>query len=83
MDLPALAKHNGSEKSSEVLFSAGGIIYDVSHAEAFKPDGAYGQNWAGRDATIALAIMSLDPLDVNRQDWGSLSSKANQITNPP
>ena len=60
------------ETNEQVLFSAGGNVYDVTGEDAFAPDGPYGQNWAGRDATMALGTMSLDPKDVNRQDWSSL-----------
>lgn len=72
--LPGMRKYNGVD-TPQVHFSAKGVVYDATGAEAFAPDGPYGQNWAGRDATIALAIMSLKPQDVNRQDWGVLTDK--------
>ena len=52
-------------------FAAGGSIYDVTNSAMFSS--SYNQ-WAGRDATIALARMSLDKADINRTDWNSLST---------
>ena len=69
-----LARRNGTIEP-EIFFSAQGVVYDVTTADAFQPDGAYGENWAGRDATLALGIMSLDKKDVNRQDWDALTEK--------
>ena len=59
-----------------------GIIYDATGSVPFKPEGQYGKSWAGKDATIALAIMSLDPMDANRQDWDSLNSKDGNSLSP-
>jgi len=72
--LPQMKHYNGID-TRQVHFSAKGVVYDATGAEAFAPDGPYGQTWAGRDATIALAIMSLKPQDVNRQDWDVLTEK--------
>ena len=52
-------------------FAAGGSIYDVTTSTMFAS--SYNQ-WAGRDATVALARMSLDKADINKIDWDSLSA---------
>ena len=51
-------------------FAAGGSIYDTTSAMFAS---SYNQ-WAGRDATIALARMALDKADINRIDWDNLST---------
>merc|ERR1740117_318453 len=53
-------------------FSAKGTVYDASSSETFKS--AYGM-WAGRDATVCLATMSLSPNDVGRTDWDTALSQ--------
>merc|ERR1712216_108000 len=72
--LPELQHYNGTTQP-HIYFSAKGVVFDVTDAESFQPDGAYGKNWAGRDATLSLALMSLDAKDVNRQDWSSMGPK--------
>lgn len=52
-----------------VLFSAKGAVYDVTGIELFAPGGAYGDLWAGRDATVALAKTSLDVSLCNSTAW--------------
>lgn len=43
-----------------------GKVVNVSTSENILPDTAYGKIWAGKDATFALATMSLSPSDANR-----------------
>ena len=64
--------------SSRTLFSAGGAVYDVSESELFRPDGPYGKQFSGRDATVALARMSLKPERSDRTAWDALDTKERQ-----
>ena len=49
-----------------VYFALRGVVYDASSSEGFRD--AYAQ-WAGRDATLALARMSLDPAEGAAEHW--------------
>lgn len=58
-----------------------GQVYDVSSSENFDCAAmGYGQLWAGRDASYALATLSLKPEDVNRLDWSVDSLDETQLT---
>ena len=65
-------------ESSRTLFSAAGAVYDVSASDLFRPDGPYGKQFSGRDATVALARMSLKPERSDRVAWDSLTPKERQ-----
>mmetsp|Transcript_567 Transcript_567/g.708 ORF Transcript_567/g.708 Transcript_567/m.708 type:complete len:173 (+) Transcript_567:144-662(+) len=69
MSLSELSQYDGKE-GRPTYFAADGAIYDVSSSEMFSS--TYGL-WAGKDASIALAKMSLDKKDINRVDWDKLS----------
>ena len=62
-------KYNGKD-GNPTYFSADGNIYDVSSSPMFQS--SYSQ-WAGADATVSLARMSLDPTDINRTDYDALT----------
>eukprot|EP00971_Amphidinium_carterae_P148999 2954083-Amphidinium_carterae.1 len=49
-----------------------GKIFDVSASPNFQPDHGYGKLWAGKDATFALATISLAPEAPNKMDWKRL-----------
>ena len=70
LSLAELGEFRGGE---HVYFAAAGVVYDVSGSALFAPGGAYGENWAGRDATVALATTSLDPSAVNSMAWTALA----------
>jgi predicted heme/steroid binding protein len=55
-----------------IYFSANGSVYDVSDSEMFKT--AYSV-WAGKDATVSLATMSLEPEDANSPEWHNLTEE--------
>jgi len=55
-----------------VYICAKGVVYDVDPG-FYGPDGPYGM-MAGRDASRALARMSLDPADVENSDISDLSA---------
>lgn len=75
--LDELAKYNGTSKpdardGNPIYISVCGIVYDVSShptgREFYGPDGPY-HVFAGSDATVALATMSLDKAVLNSADW--------------
>mmetsp|Transcript_20891 Transcript_20891/g.66092 ORF Transcript_20891/g.66092 Transcript_20891/m.66092 type:complete len:216 (-) Transcript_20891:20-667(-) len=69
-----LAKHTG--KGGALMYIAlAGRVYDVSASPSFSAPGGYGDLWGGRDATVALAKMSLEPADAGRDDWEALEDK--------
>jgi predicted heme/steroid binding protein len=70
MSLQDVAQFNGVN-GRPTYFSAQGWVWDVSSSEMFRE--AY-SSWAGNDATVALAKMSLSADDVNRTDcWKNLT----------
>mmetsp|Transcript_18366 Transcript_18366/g.28360 ORF Transcript_18366/g.28360 Transcript_18366/m.28360 type:complete len:161 (-) Transcript_18366:135-617(-) len=69
MSLVELSAYNGTY-GKPTYFSSNGLIYDVSSSDMFQSSYSL---WKGKDATVALAKMSLDPADINRTDWDSLS----------
>lgn len=46
-----------------------GRVVNCSASENIKPGEGYGKLWAGKDATYALATLSLKPEDANKQDF--------------
>eukprot|EP00826_Nyctotherus_ovalis_P011623 TRINITY_DN13024_c0_g1_i7.p2 TRINITY_DN13024_c0_g1~~TRINITY_DN13024_c0_g1_i7.p2 ORF type:complete len:141 (+),score=48.28 TRINITY_DN13024_c0_g1_i7:68-490(+) len=62
---------------SEVYIGCKGYVFDVTKSSNYKPGGHY-HVFAGRDATVALAKMSLDPADLETNDTSAL--KENEIT---
>mmetsp|Transcript_120 Transcript_120/g.297 ORF Transcript_120/g.297 Transcript_120/m.297 type:complete len:157 (-) Transcript_120:59-529(-) len=69
ISLSELSQYDGTDGHS-TYFSANGSVYDVSSSDMFQT--SYSQ-WKGKDATVALAQMSLNPKDINRTDWDALS----------
>ena len=76
--LRELRSFDGRGSSGRTLFSAGGAVYDVSGSDLFQPDGPYGKQFSGRDATVALARMSLRPERSDRAAWDALTPKERQ-----
>lgn len=72
MSLEQLTHFDGSEAGRPSYFSSDGLVWDVSSSDTFKD--SYGL-FRGKDASVALAIMSMDKKDVNRTDWENLSEK--------
>ena len=70
-----LRRHDGGAATRPVLFAARGGVYDVSGNASFAAGGCYA-TLAGRDATYALATMSLDPADLDRRDALDAASRA-------
>merc|ERR1711957_318248 len=46
-----------------------GKVFDVTSSKNFNPSEGYGQLWGGKDATHAMATLSLEPGDANKFDW--------------
>eukprot|EP01063_Lacrimia_lanifica_P022518 TRINITY_DN3007_c0_g1_i12.p5 TRINITY_DN3007_c0_g1~~TRINITY_DN3007_c0_g1_i12.p5 ORF type:complete len:135 (+),score=30.62 TRINITY_DN3007_c0_g1_i12:1908-2312(+) len=64
-----LAQH---EMAPQLSFAAAGRVYDVTNQDVFLR--AYG-DYAGRDASICLARLSLQQQDIGRTDWDALTAK--------
>ena len=71
MTIAELSQYNGDE-GKPTYFASDGYVWDVSTSVNFKE--TYGL-WKGKDASMALALMSMNPKDVNRTDWENLSEK--------
>jgi predicted heme/steroid binding protein len=69
--LKDLSNYDGREGTPH-YFVSDGHVWDASSSDMFKS--AYGQ-WSGRDASFALAKMSLSDEDINRTDYDSLSEE--------
>lgn len=63
ISLEELAQYDGTDPSKPVCVAIKGVIYDVSRSRhLYGPDGGY-SGFAGKDASRALAKMSMDPTD--------------------
>ena len=71
MTLAEVAKRDGCD-GRPLYFSAGGRVYDATRSVRFRE--TYGR-YAGRDATVSLSRLSMDPADVGRTDWDALSTE--------
>jgi predicted heme/steroid binding protein len=71
MTLAELAHFDGTN-GKPAYFASEGYIWDASASSMFAD--SYSQ-FKGKDATMALAKMSMDAKDVNRTDWNSLSQQ--------
>eukprot|EP00929_Paragymnodinium_shiwhaense_P007687 TRINITY_DN111596_c0_g1_i1.p1 TRINITY_DN111596_c0_g1~~TRINITY_DN111596_c0_g1_i1.p1 ORF type:complete len:308 (+),score=97.79 TRINITY_DN111596_c0_g1_i1:80-1003(+) len=65
--IPLLGKFDGLELP--LCLGVCGKVVDVSSSENIKPGDGYGKLWSGRDATWALATLSLKSDDANRLDF--------------
>lgn len=72
MTLDDLSRFDGTGGKCPIYFASDGWIWDVSNSDVFRE--TYGL-WKGKEASVALAKMSLDPHDVNRTDWDALNQK--------
>eukprot|EP00425_Heterocapsa_triquetra_P034154 CAMPEP_0195099376 /NCGR_PEP_ID=MMETSP0448-20130528/58243_1 /TAXON_ID=66468 /ORGANISM="Heterocapsa triquestra, Strain CCMP 448" /LENGTH=170 /DNA_ID=CAMNT_0040134255 /DNA_START=31 /DNA_END=540 /DNA_ORIENTATION=+ len=66
--LASLAHFNG-ERHLPLCMGVCGKVVDCSGSENIKPGESYGKIWAGKDATFALATLSLKPVDTNKLDF--------------
>lgn len=67
-----LAQQDGVKGDGHMYVGVSGKVYDVHSSANFKPGEGYGMLWAGKDATISLALGSLKIEDSNRTDWAVL-----------
>jgi membrane-associated progesterone receptor component len=69
MTLQDLGHYDG-DNNRPTYFASDGWVWDVSDSEMFRESYAL---WKGKEASVALAKMSLDRKDVNRTDWDTLN----------
>lgn len=79
MTLDDLHKHNGTTRPT-IYVAVKDIIFDVSSSEFYRPGGAY-DAFAGRDASVALALMStsVKDMDCYTERGHTLDEKAKKI----
>ena len=65
-----LREYDG-ESRKEIYIGCKGEVFDVTKSQSYKPGATY-HVFAGRDATVGLAKMSLDPVDLESSDMTSL-----------
>eukprot|EP00929_Paragymnodinium_shiwhaense_P102998 TRINITY_DN66273_c0_g1_i1.p1 TRINITY_DN66273_c0_g1~~TRINITY_DN66273_c0_g1_i1.p1 ORF type:complete len:173 (+),score=56.80 TRINITY_DN66273_c0_g1_i1:74-592(+) len=66
-NMAALARWDGLQLP--MCVGCCGKVFEVSSSDNFVPNYGYGGLWAGKDATLAFATLSLKPEDANRLDF--------------
>ncbi|CAK9032414.1 unnamed protein product [Durusdinium trenchii] len=66
-NLDLLGLFNG--QTGPIFMGVCGKVVNVSSSENIKVGEGYGKLWAGKDATYALAVLSLKPEDANKLDF--------------
>ena len=76
-----LMRYPGSQHEKRIYLCCKNIVYDVTSARDFYgPEGPYA-NFAGRDASRALALMSLKIEDVENTDLSDLNEEQLNVLN--
>ena len=76
-----LMRYTGSQHEKRIYLCCKNIVYDVTSAKDFYgPEGPYA-NFAGRDASRALALMSLKIEDVENTDLSGLNEEQLNVLN--
>ena len=76
-----LTRYTGSQHEKRIYLCCKNIVYDVTSAKDFYgPEGPYA-NFAGRDASRALALMSLKIEDVENTDLSDLNEEQLNVLN--
>ena len=76
-----LMRYTGSQHEKRIYLCCKNIVYDVTSAKDFYgPEGPYA-NFAGRDASRALALMSLKIEDVENTDLSDLNEEHLNVLN--
>ena len=76
-----LMRYTGSQHEKRIYLCCKNIVYDVTSAKDFYgPEGPYA-NFAGRDASRALALMSLKIEDVENTDLSDLDDEQLSVLN--
>ena len=76
-----LMRYTGSQHEKRIYLCCKNIVYDVTSARDFYgPEGPYA-NFAGRDASRALALMSLKIEDVENTDLSDLNGEQLNVLN--
>ena len=76
-----LMRYTGSQHEKRIYLCCKNIVYDVtSERDFYGPEGPYA-NFAGRDASRALALMSLKIEDVENTDLSDLNEEQLNVLN--
>ena len=76
-----LMRYTGSQHEKRIYLCCKNIVYDVTSAiDFYGPEGPYA-NFAGRDASRALALMSLKIEDVENTDLSDLNEEQLNVLN--
>tara|TARA_Y100000994_G_scaffold230950_1_gene217000 strand:- start:424 stop:843 length:420 start_codon:yes stop_codon:yes gene_type:complete len=76
-----LMRYTGNQHEKRIYLCCKNIVYDVTSAKDFYgPEGPYA-NFAGRDASRALALMSLKIEDVENTDLSDLNEEQLNVLN--
>lgn len=76
-----LMRYTGSQHEKRIYLCCKNIVYDVTSAKDFYgPEGPYA-NFAGKDASRALALMSLKIEDVENTDLSDLNEEQLNVLN--
>ena len=76
-----LMRYTGRQHEKRIYLCCKNIVYDVTSAKDFYgPEGPYA-NFAGRDASRALALMSLKIEDVENTDLSDLNEEQLNVLN--
>ncbi len=76
-----LMRYTGSQHEKRIYLCCKNIVYDVTSARDFYgPEGPYA-NFAGRDASRALALMSLKIEDVENTELSDLNEEQLNVLN--
>ncbi len=67
-----LSEYDG-EHRREIYLGCKDCVFDVTKSQSYKPGATY-HVFAGKDATIGLAKMSLDPVDLESSDTSRLNN---------
>nr|XP_040056006.1 neudesin [Gasterosteus aculeatus aculeatus] len=65
-----LRRHDGSAEGHPIYMAVKGVVFDVTKGKEFYGRGAPYNALAGKDATRAVAKMSLDPADLTADPTG-------------
>ncbi|XP_053315814.1 neudesin [Spea bombifrons] len=74
-----LAGYTGEQEGHPIYLAVKGTVFDVSAGKEFYGKGASYNALAGRDATRAVAKMSLDPADLTHDTTGLTEEQLNSL----
>ncbi|XP_043911342.1 neudesin [Protopterus annectens] len=74
-----IAKYDGQEEEHPIYMAVKGVVFDVSTGNEFYAKGAPYNALVGKDATRAVAKMSLDPADLTHDTTGLTESQLESL----